>query len=401
MGPLQGVTIVEIASIGPGPMCGMLLSDMGARVIRVDRLEDSGLGLNIPPELDALARGRESIALDLKSETGREIVLKLIEKADGLIEGFRPGVMERLGLGPDVALARNPRLVFGRMTGFGQNGPLAHAAGHDINYIALSGALDAIGRKGEKPVPPLNLVGDFGGGALYLAMGLLAGILHARATGKGDVVDAAMVDGAASLLAMFSGLRAAGQWRDERGVNILDTGAPWYDTYETSDGLYMAIGAIEPKFFRDLARLIGLGDDDIKRQYDESHWPDLRARLTQIFKSNTRAHWTALLEGSDACATPVLSLAEAGSHPHMAARGSFEMRVSFEQPAPAPRFAHAGRAAPTPSPAPGAHTDAVRPVRCAEAPVGFLKIRTLWLPEPLRPARDNRAGSRRRDQIQR
>ncbi len=227
MGPLQGVTIVEIASIGPGPMCGMLLSDMGARVIRVDRLEDSGLGLNIPPELDALARGRESIALDLKSETGREIVLKLIEKADGLIEGFRPGVMERLGLGPDVALARNPRLVFGRMTGFGQNGPLAHAAGHDINYIALSGALDAIGRKGEKPVPPLNLVGDFGGGALYLDMGLLAGILHARATGKGDVVDAAMVDGAASLLAMFSGLRAAGQWRDERGVNILDTGAPW------------------------------------------------------------------------------------------------------------------------------------------------------------------------------
>ena len=359
MGPLQGVTIVEIASIGPGPMCGMLLSDMGARVIRVDRLEDSGLGLNIPPELDALARGRESIALDLKSETGREIVLKLIEKADGLIEGFRPGVMERLGLGPDVALARNPRLVFGRMTGFGQNGPLAHAAGHDINYIALSGALDAIGRKGEKPVPPLNLVGDFGGGALYLAMGLLAGILHARATGKGDVVDAAMVDGAASLLAMFSGLRAAGQWRDERGVNILDTGAPWYDTYETSDGLYMAIGAIEPKFFRDLARLIGLGDDDIKRQYDESHWPDLRARLTQIFKSNTRAHWTALLEGSDACATPVLSLAEAGSHPHMAARGSFEMRGGFEQPAPAPRFAHAGRAAPTPSPAPGAHTDAV------------------------------------------
>jgi alpha-methylacyl-CoA racemase len=356
MGPLAGIRIVELAGIGPGPMCAMLLADLGAEVILVERTGESGLGLPLKRKFAVTSRGRKSIALDLKKPEAIEAVLRLIAKSDGLIEGFRPGVMERLGLGPDVCMARNPKLVYGRMTGFGQQGPLAHAAGHDINYISLTGALHAMGRKGDRPVPPLNLVGDFGGGALYLAFGMMAAMLRAQKTGEGDVVDAAMVDGAASLMAMFFGLSAAGRWTDNRGENILDTGAPWYDVYETKDGKYFAIGAIETKFFAVLAERIGLGEEDRKRQYDVTYWPILKARITDIMRTKTRDEWSAILEGSDACATPVLSIAEAPNHPHMAARRTFETRAGVVQPGSAPRFARAGAPAVSPPPETGAQT---------------------------------------------
>jgi alpha-methylacyl-CoA racemase len=356
MGPLAGIRIVELAGIGPGPMCAMLLADLGAEVILVERTGESGLGLPLKRKFAVTSRGRKSIALDLKKPEAIEAVLRLIAKSDGLIEGFRPGVMERLGLGPDVCMARNPKLVYGRMTGFGQQGPLAHAAGHDINYISLTGALHAMGRKGDRPVPPLNLVGDFGGGALYLAFGMMAAMLRAQKTGEGDVVDAAMVDGAASLMAMFFGLSAAGRWTDNRGENILDTGAPWYDVYETKDGKYFAVGAIETKFFAVLADRIGLTEEDRKRQYDVTYWPILKARITDIMRTKTRDEWSAILEGSDACATPVLSIAEAPNHPHMAARRTFETRAGVVQPASAPRFARAGAPAVSPPPEIGAQT---------------------------------------------
>ena len=356
MGPLAGIRIVELAGIGPGPMCAMLLADLGAEVILVERTGESGLGLPLKRKFAVTSRGRKSIALDLKKPEAIEAVLRLIAKSDGLIEGFRPGVMERLGLGPDVCMARNPKLVYGRMTGFGQQGPLAHAAGHDINYISLTGALHAMGRKGDRPVPPLNLVGDFGGGALYLAFGMMAAMLRAQKTGEGDVVDAAMVDGAASLMAMFFGLSAAGRWTDNRGENILDTGAPWYDVYETKDGKYFAVGAIETKFFAVLADRIGLTEEDRKRQYDVTYWPILKARITDIMRTKTRDEWSAILEGSDACATPVLSIAEAPNHPHMAARRTFETRAGVVQPASAPRFARAGAPAVSPPPETGAQT---------------------------------------------
>lgn len=359
MGPLTGVRIIEIAGVGPGPMCAMLLADLGADVICVDRPGGSSLGLPLPREVDFVARGRRSIALDLKKPEAVEILLRLVETADGLIEGFRPGVAERLGFGPEVCLTRNPKLVFGRMTGFGQSGPLANVAGHDINYIALSGALSAIGRKGERPLAPLNLVGDYGGGALYLALGLLAGLLNAKATGVGDVVDAAMVDGVASLMAMFCSLRAGGVWSAERGDNILDGGAPWYDCYETADELDVAVGAIEPKFFQELAQKIGLDSEDARRQYDRSHWPVLRKKLAAIFRGRSRAEWTELLQMTDACVAPVLDLGEAASHPHLAARGSFIAAGTFVQPAPAPRFARASLDKPKPPPEIGADTDAI------------------------------------------
>ena len=350
MGPLAGIVIIEIASIGPGPMCAMLLADLGADVIRVDRIDPSDLGVPVPRRYDVMARRRRSIALDLRKPGAADVVLRLLETADGLIEGFRPGVMERLGIGPTPCLACNPRLVYGRMTGFGQTGPLAGMAGHDINYIALNGTLNAIGRAGERPVPPLNLVGDYGGGALYLALGMVAGLLNAQRGGRGDVIDAAMVDGAASLMTTFAGLRAMGSWSDERGVNILDGGAPWYDTYTTQDGLFMAVGAIEPKFFRELARLMGLDHTDIERQHDRAHWPTLRAKMTALFLTRTRTDWTAIFEGTDACVTPVLSLAEAPAHPHLAARATFETNDGVTAPAAAPRFTHASvppyRAAP-------------------------------------------------------
>jgi alpha-methylacyl-CoA racemase len=327
-----------MAGIGPGPFCAMLLADMGAEIIRIDRIGGSDLGVPATKATDFVGRNRRSLALDLKQPQAIEIVLKLVERADALIEGFRPKVMERLGLSPDICLARNPRLVFGRMTGFGQDGPLAQAAGHDINYISLTGALASIGERGRKPVPPLNLIGDYGGGSLYLAIGILAALIRARDTGQGDVVDAAMVDGAASLMSIFYSLKASARWNGERGDNILDGGAPWYDTYETADGLYLAVGAIEAKFFRELAQRIGLDEEDIKRQNDREHWPALRAKMTSIFKARTRDEWCALLEGTDACVTPVLSLDEAPNHPHMIARGTFVRDVTYARPNAAPRF---------------------------------------------------------------
>ena len=345
MGPLNGVTIIEMAGIGPGPFCAMLLADMGADVIRIDRIGGSDLGVPTTKSTDFVARNRRCIALDLKQPEAIDIVLKLVERADALIEGFRPKVMERLGLGPDICLRRNPRLVYGRMTGFGQVGPLSQAAGHDINYIALTGALASIGERGRKPVPPLNLIGDYGGGSLYLAIGLLAGIIRARATGEGDVVDAAMVDGAASLMTIFYSLKASGRWHDERGDNILDGGAPWYDTYETKDGRYLAVGAIEAKFFQELARRLGLDDEDVKRQHDREHWPALRAKMAAIFKQRSREDWCAILEGTDSCVTPVLTLEEAPHHAHMIARQAFDRAGGYACPNAAPRFVKAGTTA--------------------------------------------------------
>jgi alpha-methylacyl-CoA racemase len=337
-GPLAGVRVVELAGIGPGPFCGMLLADMGADVLRIDRLERADLGLPLEPKFDVMARGRRSIALDLKIPSSIELVLALVAKADVLIEGFRPGVTERLGLGPDACLARNPRLVYGRITGWGQDGPLSQAAGHDINYVALSGALHAIGRAGGAPVPPLNLVGDFGGGAMYLAFGIACALCEARASGRGQVIDAAMSDGAANLMAIFYGRIAAGLWRDQRGINALDGGSPWYDVYETSDGKHVALGAIEGRFYTELIDRLGLASAELPAQHDRTQWPQLRATLAATFKTKSRDEWRQILEGTDACFAPVLSLAEAPQHPHNRARGTFVERDGVIQPAPAPRF---------------------------------------------------------------
>jgi alpha-methylacyl-CoA racemase len=335
MKPLQGVRIVELAAIGPVPWCGMILAGMGASVIRVDR--PGGAGRN--RRFDVTGRGRGgSIQADLKTPEGVATVLGLLEKADAVMEGMRPGVVERLGLGPDVCLAANPRLVFGRMTGWGQDGPLAPRAGHDINYIAISGALHAIGPRNGPPVPPLNLVGDYGGGGAFLAMGLLAGILHARATGHGQVVDAAMIDGTVNLMAMQYGRHSAGEWHDARGANIIDGGAPWYDVYEAADGLYLAVGAIEPAFYERLLAGLGLDPDTLPAQHDRSGWPDLRRRFAEVFRTRSRDEWAAHFEGVDACVSPVLSLAEAPHHPHNAQRASFVSPDGVVQPAPAPRF---------------------------------------------------------------
>jgi len=339
MGPLHGLKVIELASIGPGPMCAMLLADLGADVVRVDRIEPSGLGLAVPRKHDINGRNRRSVALDLKRPAGRDAALQLITGADALIEGFRPGVAERLGLGPSDCHARNPGLVYGRMTGFGQSGPLADAAGHDLNYIALSGALHAIGPAGGKPVPPLNLVGDYGGGALYLAFGLMAALFERSRSGLGQVVDAAMVDGAGSLASIFYGLHASGAWGEPRGANLLDGGAPFYDTYETADGRWVSLGALEPKFFAEFSRLAGLDPRFQTCQYDRSEWPALRSEIGALFKSRTRDAWCALLEGSDACFAPVLSLAESVRHPHNAARGIYQSTPSGAiEAAPAPRF---------------------------------------------------------------
>lgn len=337
-GPLTGLRVIEMPAIGPVPFCGMLLADLGADVLRLERLGDSGLGLPIEPKFELLARGKRSVGVDLKHPAGIAMVLDLFGKADMVLEGFRPGVMERLGLGPDVAQARNPALIYGRMTGWGQDGPLAQAAGHDINYIALTGALGAIGEKGGKPVPPLNLVGDFGGGSLYLAMGLLAALYERQHSGKGQVVDAAMVDGAASLMTMFYGMQAAGLWQAQRGVNALDTGAPWYGSYECADGEYICIGSIETKFYAELIEKLGLDAKILPRQHDRARWGELRAAYAAAFRTRTRAEWSAVMEGSDICFAPVLSLAEAPQHPHMQARQTFVAPDGVTQPAPAPRF---------------------------------------------------------------
>jgi alpha-methylacyl-CoA racemase len=333
MGPLSGTRIVEFAGIGPGPFAAMLLSDMGAEIIRIDRK-----GGRSPSKMEVTYRGRRAVALDMKKPEAVETALRLIDKADALIEGFRPGVMERLGVGPDVCLKRNPKLVYGRMTGWGQTGPLTMAAGHDINYIALTGALHGIGHKGGKPVPPLNLVGDFGGGALYLAFGIACGLLEAGKSGKGQVIDAAMTDGAASLMAMFFGMHAMGMWKDERGENLLDSAAHFYDTYETKDGKFVALGSIEPQFYKELLEKTGIADPAFAAQMDRGAWPALKEKLAAVIKTKTRDEWDAIMAGSDVCYAPVLSLAEAPKHPHNEARKTFVDVGGVVQPAPAPRF---------------------------------------------------------------
>jgi len=353
-GPLAGVRVLEFAGIGPGPFCAMLLSDMGADVVRIDRKGARG-----GSKFDITSRGRKSIALDLKNPDAIETVLKLVEQADILQEGFRPGVMERLGLGPDVCLARNPKLVYGRMTGWGQDGPLAHAAGHDINYISLTGALHAIGPKEGKPVPPLNLVGDFGGGALYLAMGMLAALHSATQTGKGQVVDAAMTDGAASLMAMFFGFLGSGMWEDDRYRNMLDGGAHFYDTYACSDGKFISLGSIEPQFYALLREKAGLNDPAFDAQMDKGQWPDLKDKLATVIKSKSRDEWCAIMEGTDICFAPVLSIGEAKDHPHNAARDTITVIDGVAQPNVAPRFFGTPSAIQGPPPEAGGDTDDV------------------------------------------
>jgi alpha-methylacyl-CoA racemase len=332
-GPLQGIRIIELAGIGPGPFAGMMLADHGAEVIRVDRP-----GARIDAR-DPLLRGRRVIGVDLKSAEGRALVLDLVKSADALFEGFRPGVTERLGLGPANCHAVNPKLVYGRMTGWGQFGPYANAAGHDINYIALAGALHAYGRAGDKPTPPINMVGDFGGGGMMLAFGMVSALLHAKTTGQGQVIDCAMTDGAAALMAMIWGFRANGIWQDKRGVNLLDTGAHMYDTYECKDGKWISIGSLEPQFYALLLEKTGLKDDpDFAAQMDQSRWPALKDKLTALFKTRTRDQWCDLMEMTDVCFAPVLSMEEAPNHPHNAARGTFVEADGVMQPAPAPRY---------------------------------------------------------------
>ena len=358
-GPLHGLRVIELASIGPGPMCCMLLADQGADVVRVDRLQPSGLGLAQERRFEVNGRSRRSVALDLKAPAGRDAVLRLLDGADVLVEGFRPGVTESLGLGPAVCHARNPRLVYGRMTGFGQTGPLSQAAGHDLNYIALTGALHAIGGAGGPPVPPLNLVGDYGGGALYLAFGVMAALFERQRSGLGQVVDAAMVDGAASLASVFYGLQAAGHWAGPRGSNLLDGGAPFYGTYETADGRHISLGPLEPKFFAILAAALGLEERFVKSQYDRQLWPEMRQAIAAAVRGRSRDQWCAQLEGSDACFAPVLAFDEAPHHAHALARGAFVNVDGVQQPAPAPRFDRTPAAHPRRPPELGEHTLAV------------------------------------------
>ena len=362
MGPLEGMRVIELAAIGPAPFAAMVLADLGAEVVRIDRPEPVDLGLPDRAErkFDVLDRGRRSLAVDLKSAAGRDLVLALAAKADVLIEGFRPGVLERLGLSPDQCLAVNPRLVLGRVTGFGQDGPLSQRAGHDINYIALSGVLSAIGATPEgPPAIPLNLIGDFGGGGMMLAMGVLAAVISARATGRGQVVDAGMIDGAAYLCAMLHGAVSAGNWSERRASNALDGGAPWYGVYETADGGYMAVGAIEGRFYASLLEKLGLADEPLPAQRDRAGWPRLRARFAEVFRTRSRADWDAHFAGSDACVTPVLAMSEAPRHPHNAARGTFLDRDGVLQPAPVPRFSRTPAEAGAVAREPGADSRAV------------------------------------------
>jgi alpha-methylacyl-CoA racemase len=350
-GPLHGTRVVELAGIGPGPYACMLLADLGAEVLRVDRPGGGGLSLS---SYDVLDRGRRSVAVDLKSPAGAGVVLRLVESADVLVEGFRPGVAERLGVGPDACAARNPGLVYARMTGWGQEGPLADRAGHDIDYTALTGALHSVGEPGRKPVPPLNLVADFGGGSLFLVTGVLAALVERARSGRGQVVDAAMVDGVTSLMSLFYGLRAAGVWSDERGVNLLDGGAPFYDTYLCADGRYVAVGALEPQFWAALVDTLGL--HDLPAQHEQTRWPELRQRLAETFATRSRDAWAELFAGVDACVAPVLTLGEAAEHPHLVARGSVVERDGVLQPAAAPRFSRTPSAAGASPRQPGADT---------------------------------------------
>jgi alpha-methylacyl-CoA racemase len=372
MGPLDGIRVVEIASLAPAPFGCMILSDLGADVLRVDRTEICGTGAKAP--LDPLARGRRSAGINLKDAAGVELLLRLVASADVLVEGFRPGVAERLGFGPEVCAERNPRLVYGRMTGWGQDGPLAPTAGHDIDYIAISGALSLVGRAGQSPVPPVNLLADFGGGGMLLALGVLAALFERERSGLGQVVDAAMVDGSALLTSFVYGLRATGVWQDARGVNLLDGGAPFYDTYQTADGKYVAVGALEAKFYAELLAGLGLSGDGLPPQHDRAGWPVLRARFTEVFLTRTRDEWAEVFAGSDGCVAPVLSAAEAPGHPHNASRGTFADVGGLVQPAPAPRFGRSPAGAPSAPPRPGADTDAVlAELGCTTAEIAALR----------------------------
>ncbi len=346
MGPLAGLKIVEFAAVGPAPMCAMLLADLGATVLRIDRVTPVELGSKRPLEYDLLLRNREFVALDLKSAEGQEMAMELVAQADALIEGMRPGVMERLGLGPDACLARNPRLVYGRMTGWGQTGPLADAAAHDLNYIAVTGALDAIGRSGAPPSIPINLLGDYAGGSLYLALGILAAIQESGRSGRGQVVDAAIVDGVTSLMTSLHGLRGAGLWNLERGSNIADSGAPFYDVYPCADGKYVSIAPIETRFFEELLDRLGIPRRDFPNRWDRAQWPRMRETLATRFMTRSRDEWCAELEGTDACFAPVLTMDEVPSHPHMAARAVLCEVAGVRQPAPAPRFSRTAPALP-------------------------------------------------------
>ena len=358
-GPLKGVKVLEVGGVGPAPFCAMLLADMGAEVVRIDRITASESGLPVERRFEAIFRSRKSLGLNLKKPEAVEVVKRMAAQADILLEGFRPGVMERMGLGPDVCLALNPRLVFGRMTGWGQTGPLALAAGHDINYLALTGALHAIGPK-ENPVIPLNLVADFGGGTMYLAMGVLAAYIEARNSGHGQVVDAAMIDGATSLMTMIYGVLAAGYWKDERASNRLDSGAPFYNVYETLDGKFMAVGCTEASFYQLLLKALGLADAGLPPQHDKSGWPKIKQALAETFRAKTRDEWCAVFaEFPDACVSPVLSMTEAPSHPHQIARGNFIESAGVIQPAPAPRFSRTPAAVQGPPPKVGEHTDEI------------------------------------------
>lgn len=352
-GPLAGLRVVELAGIGPGPYAAMLLADMGADVVRVER--PGKQGSSVPADKDVLRRNRRSVVIDVRRPEGVQAVLSLVANADVLIEGFRPGVTERLGLGPDQCWAVNPRLVYGRMTGWGQTGPLSQAAGHDIGYIAITGALGTIGRADGPPVPPVNLVGDFGGGSTFLVIGILAACWEATRSGRGQVVDAAIVDGASSLTGLLHGMLAGGLWRDQRGSNMLDSGMPWYDTYETADGKWMAVGALEPQFYAEFVQLLGLEADVVDRA-DPATWPALRSAIANAFASRTRDEWAKIFDGTDACVAPVLSLSEAPQDPHLVARGTFVEVGGVVQPAPAPRFSRTANAVPDPPPAIGEHT---------------------------------------------
>ncbi|AKV98135.1 carnitine dehydratase [Marinobacter sp. CP1] len=355
MGPLHGVRIIELAGIGPGPFCGMVLADLGAEVISVERIGAQAE----KPALDCSRRGKRSISLNLKSEAGVEALLKLVESADALFEGFRPGVVEKLGIGPEQCLERNPKLIYGRMTGWGQYGPMSQAAGHDINYISLTGALHAIGRPGEKPVPPLNLVGDFGGGGMFLALGIVSGILEARTSGKGQVIDAAMTDGSAVLMSMFNTAYEMGRHSLERGTNRLDGGAHFYDTYETRDGKYISIGSIEPQFYNQLLEVANLPRERFGQQMDRSRWPELKQAIADVFLQKTRDEWCELMEGTDICFAPVLDLKEAQKHPHNLARQTYVDVGGIKQPAPAPRFSRTEPSVRHEARPYGADTDAV------------------------------------------
>jgi alpha-methylacyl-CoA racemase len=355
-GPLSGLKVIEMVGLGPCPFAAMMLADMGAEVVRIDRKPDPSTPNPYPmlgTKFDVMARGRRSLALDLKDPRARQLLLDLVAKADVLVEGFRPGVMERLGLGPDACLDRNPRLVYGRVTGWGQTGPLSQAAGHDLNYVALSGMLHAMGRAASPPAPPLNLVGDFGGGAMMLAFGVVCAALEAKNSGKGQVVDAAMTDGAALLGAMMYGLRAFGSWSDEREANLLDGGAPFYDCYACADGKMISIGAIEPQFYAQLLELTGIEDPQFRKQWRQADWPELKRKFAALFATRTREDWCALLEGTDVCFAPVLDMAEAPHHPHNAARATFVERDGVTQPAPAPRFSRTQADIGPPPSAPG------------------------------------------------